>query len=318
MADQQETVNPLHLYELAQRAALAPKIIDIESSDGVKGQAAVIPVVEPTGRMTVKLESVGKFCDENRDKPRRRMGTACLSDIASLVDHVKRFKDEDSVIFANTDRANPSMTAVLDYHRKTAAGDPRFGQHRSQYLFPMSAEWKAWTQINGKEMIQAGFAEFIETCIVDVLDPKTAMDAAKAFADKCDIEFAQPSKLLQLSRGLAVHAGVKVANTINLASGEKQIIFEETHTDEKGEPLKVPGAFLVGIPVFRSDARYQVCVRLRYRKREGGVLVWVLDLWRHEDVFDHAILQACEKVKKDTGLPLLVGTPEDSEAKTDE
>jgi len=306
---QPQPPSPIEVGELAQRAAISPEVVNITSSDGVHGQFAVIPTIEPTGRASVKLESVARFCDENRDKPRRRMGTANLGDLASLVAHVNRFKDADSALFANTDRAQPSITAVLDYHRQGAAGDPRFGQHRSRYAFPVSDEWKAWTAANGVEMDQAKFAYFIETRLIDVVEPSTAGESAKAFADKCGVVFAQPSKLLELSRGLAINVGVKLANAVNLQSGEKQIVFTEEHTDHNGAALKVPGAFLIGIPVFRADARYQVCVRLRYRK-EGGFLTWSMDLWRHEDVFDHAILQACEVVKKGTELPLLVGTPE--------
>lgn len=303
------TTRPLELGELAQRAALTPRVVDIVSPDGVPGQFAVVPTVEATGRTWVKLESVDRFCNENRDKPRRRMGTANLGDIASLIAHVNRFKDADSAIFANTDREQPSIIAVLDYHRQGSAGAPRFGQHRSRYAFPVSDEWKAWTEVDGKDMDQEAFARFIETRLVDAVDPSVAGDTAKTFADKCGVAFAQPAKLLELSHGLAITVGVKLANTVNLTSGEKQIVFSEEHADKDGAPLKVPSAFLIGIPVFRADARYQVCVRLRYRK-QSGFLVWCMDLYRHEEVFDHAILQACEAVKKETGLPLLVGTPE--------
>lgn len=308
--EQIKSVSPLEVAEVAQRSALAPEIVDFTSPDGVPGQFAIVPTVEDDGRASVDLVSVAKFCDENRPNPRRRTGTANMGDLASLVAHAKRFKDADSVLFASTDRAQPSITAVLDYHRQGSEGVPRFGTHRSRYAFPVSDEWKAWTNVNRKELSQGDFAEFIETYLVDAIDPKEAGNTAKGFSDKCGVEFATPSRLLELSRGLSINVGMKLAQQNDLQSGVKQIQFEETHSDKNGAPLKVPGAFLIGIPVFRSDARYQVCVRLRYRKREGGALVWVLDLWRHEEVFDHAILQACEFVKKETGLPLLVGTPE--------
>jgi uncharacterized protein YfdQ (DUF2303 family) len=312
MAEQKtetENKSPLAVAELAQRAALAPAIANIKSPDGVCGQVAIVPTVEPSGRMSVKLESVAKFFDEYRETPARRMGTAKLADIPSLIAHINRFKDADSVVFANTDRAQPTMTAVLDYHCQGAAGDPRFGQHRSHYAFPVSDEWKAWVEVNGAQMSQVDFAEFIEERLVDVLEPSIASESAKLFADKCSLAFATPSRLLELSRGLAVNVQEEVVQQVSLQSGEKQIQFSEKHSGADGAPIKVPGAFLVGIPVFRADARYQVCVRLRYRKGPGG-LIWFMDLWRHEEVFDAAILKACEVVKKGTELPLLVGTPE--------
>jgi uncharacterized protein YfdQ (DUF2303 family) len=304
-----QIVSPLEVAELAQRAAVKMELLEAKSPDGVLGQFAVLPVLEASGRSSVRLESIAKFFDEYREKPRRRVGTANLADLSSLIDHVNRFKDPDSLIFADTDREHPSMTAVLDYNRQGAAGDPRFGQHRSRYAFPVSDAWKSWTGASGEGMDQATFAEFIETHLVDAIEPSLASESAKQFAEKNGVTFATPSRLLELSRGLSFSVGHKIAQTINLQSGEKQIQFTEEHSDQSGAPLKVPGAFIVGIPVFRADVRYQVCVRLRYRKNGGG-LTWFMELWRHDEVFDAAILQACEVVKAGTGLPLLVGTPE--------
>ena len=304
-----ETTSPLEIGELAQRAALAPTILEIKSPDGATGQILVIPTVDESGRASAKLESAAKFCDEYRDAPAKRKGSANLCDVASLIAHVNRFKDVDSVVFADTNRAKPSITAVLDYHRAGSDGAPRFGLHRSHYAFPVSDEWTAWTKAHGAEMGQASFAEFIETHMVDVVEPTAASDSANVFAEKCGVTLAAPSRLLELSRGLSINVGEQIVQAINLQSGEKQIQFKETHSDQSGAPLKVPGAFLIGIPVFRADSRYQVCVRLRYRKT-GGSLTWFMDLWRYEEVFDAAILHACEVVKEGTQLPLLVGTPE--------
>ncbi|MDE8453326.1 DUF2303 family protein, partial [Klebsiella pneumoniae] len=81
--------------------------------------------------------------DQYRTNPLRRAGTATMLSLDSLIDHVNRFKDADTVVFADDSRSAPSMTAVLDYHRAGASGDPRFGKHRSLYAFPLSDEWKA-------------------------------------------------------------------------------------------------------------------------------------------------------------------------------
>lgn len=300
---------PLQLAELAQRAALEPKVVDFLAPDGAKGQVALIPLIDGSGRITMQIIRTGQFCDEYRTAPRARTGTAILGDLPSLIAHINRFKDADSAVFADTSREAPSITAVLNYHRHGAESPPRFGSHRSTYTFPMSEPWTAWTGVNGKEMSQGQFAEFIETNLIDVVEPSEAKDGATFFAQKTGMSFASCSKLLELSRGLSVNVGQKVVQTINLQSGERQIQFAEEHTDQGGAPLKVPGAFLIGIPVFRADDRYQLCVRLRYRK-SGGALTWIMDLWRHEEVFDAAILQACQVVKSQTSLPLFVGTPE--------
>lgn len=312
--DKQEkpTVNvssPLEECEIAQRAALAPDIMGIASPDGARGQFAIVPTIEQNGRFSVKLESVAKFCDEYRDNPRRRKGTAKLGNLDSLIAHINRFKNGDSVVFADDDRDNPTITAVLDYHNAGSGGTPRFGEHRSQYSFPVSPEWTTWIAANSKEMTQGSFAEFVEAHIVDVIEYSPDFSSAKTFAEKCGVSFATPAQVMELSRGLQVNVEGKFAAQVNLQNGIKQIQFTESHTGENGVPLKVPGAFLIGIPVFRGEARYQLCVRLRYRK-QGASLTWIMDLWRHEEVFDDAIRGACDKVKVATELPLLYGSPE--------
>jgi uncharacterized protein YfdQ (DUF2303 family) len=301
--------SPLQVGELAQRAALSPQIQTIASPDGAEGQFAFVPTVDPSGRASVRLESLAQFCDEYRPHPIRREGTATLGDLDSLIEHVNRFKDGDSVVFANNDRAKPSITAVLDYHRAGSDGTPRFSGHRSHYQFPVSTEWQTWIAANGKEIQQGAFAEFVEAHIVDVIEYSPDCASAKVFAEKCGVSFASPAQIMELSRGLAVNVEAKLATALNLQNGIKQIQFTETHTGENGTMLKVPGAFLIGIPVFRGEARYQVCVRLRYRK-QGSALTWIMELWRHDEVFDAAIRGACDKVKAATELPLLYGSPE--------
>lgn len=295
--------------ELAQRAALAPQIQTITSPDGVIGQFAVLPTVEASGRVSVRLESVASYCDEYRPNPRRRKGVAVLGDLDSLIAHINRFKDGDSVVFADNKREQPTITAVLDYHKAGGDGIPRFAGHRSHYKFPVSPEWQTWTAANGKEMSQGAFAEFVEAHIVDVIEYSPECLSAKTFSDKCGVAFASPAQVMELSRGLAVNVEAKLATALNLQNGIKQIQFSESHTGENGAPLKVPGAFLIGIPVFRGEARYQVCVRLRYRK-QGPSLNWIMDLWRHDEVFDAAIRGACDRVQEKTELPLLYGSPE--------
>lgn len=294
--------------ELAKQAALAPSVVSITSPDGCQGQFVQIPVIAD-GKLTVRLDSVTRFYDEYRTRPAQRKGTATLGDLASLIKHVNRFKDTDSVVFADTDRNNPTITAVLDYHKAGSSSDPRFGYHRSHYEFPVSDEWKAWTGASGREMSQGSFAEFIESRIVDVVEFSPEFKSAQAFAEKCGITFATPAQVMELSRGLSITVDSKLATTVNLQNGIRQIQFSENHVGDNGTALKVPGAFLVGIPAFRGEARYQVCVRLRYRK-SGATLNWIMDLWRHEEVFDAAIRDACEKVEQATGLPLLYGNPE--------
>lgn len=251
--------------------------------------------------------------DEYRTAPKRRFGTAEFTAIESLIGHVNRFKDNDSALFAVSDRSTPSITAVLDYHRAGADADPRYGLHRSLFQFPLSDEWKAWTKSDGEAFSMGEFAAFLEDRIIDVLDLIPSEDSLpedmQRFVNTVGGSIASPSKLIELSVGLKVNERSAVKEAINLASGEAQVQFVAEHVDDAGQPLRVPGLFLIGIPVFNQGPIYRLAARLRYRKTPGG-LVFFYQLWRADRTFDHSFGEACERVRVETELPMFFGKPE--------
>jgi uncharacterized protein YfdQ (DUF2303 family) len=291
------------------RANVEPRTMAVHElgADGAPVRAAEILIT--SAGLTV--HDVKPILDRYRKTPERRRGTARLADLDSFIAHVMRFQDSDSAVFAQPDPKTPNLTAVLDYHRAGANNEPRFGEHRATYAFPLSDEWTTWTARDGGDcaMSQAAFAEFIEDRIADIADPAVAGEGAKAFAELLSCEFASPSRLLELSRGLSLRVGSTLHQRLNLASGETQFTYAAQHQDETGAPLKVPGAFLLAIPVFRGGALYQVPTRLRYRASEGSVR-WFFEMYRTERVFEHAFEEACERVVQMTKLPVFKGIPE--------
>ncbi len=289
-------------------AYIKPEYVELaEPNSGVKS----LFVVSSDGAKPIPASAF----DEYRANPLARLGTAHMLSLDSLIDHANRFKDGDSVLFANDDRNRPSLTAVLDYHRAGADADPRFGRHRSTFAFPLSDEWQAWMEKNGQSLSMAEFAEFLEDRVIDVLhlipeEDELSEDLQKFInAGGGDALIATPQRLVELSRGLQVHESSAVREAIKLSSGEAQIMFQSEHTDGAGEPLRVPSLFLIAIPVFRNGPLYRLAARLRYRKTPGGIVFWY-DLWRHDRTFDHAFREACERAQVETDLPLLFGLPE--------
>lgn len=253
--------------------------------------------------------------DPYRSQPLRRTGIAELFSLDSLIDHVKRFSDPDSVVFAIDDRAMPSITAVIDYHRLGADGARRFGLHRSHYKFPVSDEWKAWREKDAAPMSMVDFAEFLENRIIDVLylipNEDSLPEDMQRLVDTLggnDI-IATPNKLIELSRGLQINEAAVVQEAQNLASGEGIVRFQTEHTDAAGNALRVPALFLIGIPVFRNGQLYRIAARLRYRKAGGKIVFWY-ELWRIDRTFDAAFSEAIERVRVETELPVLIGKPE--------
>jgi len=218
-------------------------------------------------------------------------------------------------VFADDNREKPSITAVLDYHRVGAGGDPRFGKHRSLFGFPLSDEWKAWNDSNATPMSMADFAAFLENRIIDVLYVIPGEDSLPEDVQRLidtlggGDTVATPNKLMELARGLQVNESAVVQEAVNLSSGEGMVRFQSEHTDAAGAPLKVPSLFLIGIPVFNNGPLYRIAARLRYRKAGGRLTFWY-ELWRTDRTFDHAFSEAVERVKIETELPVLIGKPE--------
>jgi uncharacterized protein YfdQ (DUF2303 family) len=304
MNDQAKQGNVADSVATLVKRHVKPQLIKVE------GQAGHIPtelLVVPAG---LEVHSVKKHLDEYLDRPERRKGTAKLYDLASFVAHAKRFASPESVLFADNNMKSPSLMSVLDYHKAGYEGDPQFGQHRGHYAFPLSDEWKAWMEKNREPMSQQDFAEFLENRISDVLAHTGELnEKLQQFADLLGGTFASPSKLVELSRGLAINEGTKVHQAVNLGSGEATVQYVSEHQDGAGNKLVVPNLFMIAIPVFVAGPIYQMAVRLRYRVRNGGI-TWFYELYREDKVFEHAFEEACDHAETETSLPLFVGAPE--------
>lgn len=252
--------------------------------------------------------------DEKRDAPKHRKGTATMTDLPSFIHHTKRFADADSAIFAKRNESAPSLTAVLDYHRQTAAGAPRFGRHRTHYAFPLSETWKAWKTVDGKALSQAEFAAFLEEHVMDIMVPPTdgRSDAGALALDLVSMiggSIAGPTTMLETARGLRIFETSDVTNAQNLATGETEMIFRTEHQDGKGQKVKVPTLFVIQTPVFDGGAAYKLPIRVRYRKAEARI-VWMMARYRPDLIFADAFDHAVKQVREETGLPVLMGSPE--------
>lgn len=267
-------------------------------------------LIAPKGMVVHDLRP---YLDLRLEAPRRTKGTARHTTLASFIDAILRFKEGDpeqregSAVFAVDDMSAPKLLCVFDYH---GAGKPRFGDHVAEYAFPLSDEWKAWAAaFASKGMSQAEFAAFLEDRITDVIEVGLVGDRGRALAESLGLSLAGSATILGLSRGIAIKAEVRVTQASNLSTGEGRILFEEKHGDDSGNAVKVPGGFVVGIPVVRGGPLFQVFVRIRYRL-QGGSVVWSFTPHRIDAVFRSAFEEACEEVRGTTGVPLFHGTPE--------
>ena len=276
------------------------------SPDGVKFTFGS----KSAGNGKVEPFSLKPFVDEWRENPKRRKGNAQADTLASFIDLVNRHKDVDSVVFAKLIGPPgvpfaPYMQAIIDYH--TIIHLPRWLGHRISYSFPISAEFMAWNAADGKAMQQAEFAEFIEERIPDFTSAD--QDEAQLYEAIMQTKFGAPSKLMELSRGMQVSVNSVVKEALTLQSGEMQVQYEETHTDIAGKPLKIPGLFMISIPLFTAAEPTRLPVRLRYRKGPGG-LTWAFSIYRKQQAFLAALQREAATVREAVDLPVYEGAPE--------
>lgn len=289
--------------------------------DGVKALVAITP----QGRSVGSLKAI---IDEFRAHPERRTGTASFTDLASFNDHVNRFKSDHSAVFlsigdlSNLATAKPAALSVLDYHDRGHDGTPRFGRHRGRYDFPLSVEWQAWNSQNGQAMNSQQFSEFLENRILEVMPPPNmsrggkegeAVDQSIKLASAMGLNvadaFASQARLMEVAKGLTLRVKEVAQEVVSLSTGEVELQYSQTHESKNGTPLKVPSLFRVLIPVFRNGPAYILGVRLRYRFERPNVK-WFFELYKPEKVFEAAVNEAAAEIKKATGLPLFIGTPE--------
>ncbi len=220
------------------------------------------------------IQDVTKCFDRTRLKPVRPAGNTYVDDLQSFAALVSRFADPDeTVIFAN--EGHLSITAILNHHTKlTATGvEPGFGDHRVVYKIPKSDEWKAWMDVAGVPMSQGVFAEFIEDHGLDIVgEPVESLpQRVQSFLVEQGLSLATPRQMVEFSRGLAVHRNRKVDQKVNLSTGEVRFQTEDEDVTKDGTKLKIPGAFMIRIPVFLNGPTWLIPVRLRYRIKEGTI-----------------------------------------------
>lgn len=281
------------------------QLIDPQDSGNIVDVALV-----PEG---YRLQSLFPLLNENLDVPRRRKGVATVTDLESLINLTCRGADQHSALFANREPTNPSLTAILNYNQPTVA-DPdnrgRYGDHRIGYSFPVSNEWKKWIAQNGKPMDQGAFAAFVEGAAFDIIEaPENKKSPVYDVARKLAGVFATTGEMQILSRGMTINVNENVQEIVSLGTGEMQVNYSQTHTNDRGKPLKIPSLFLIGIPVFDRGTIYQIAARLRYRKNDNRIM-WFYQLFQPEKSFDDAFDEACNKAKVETKLPLFYGSPE--------
>jgi hypothetical protein len=229
--------------------------------------------------------------------------TTQLQTSLALCQYLHRFKDADSIMFA--DVTGSKITAILDYHvRPTAnitdrptpqqAGAegkpafPRHSAHRAVLQLRHSQEWAVWTGQNEKLMSHVNFANFLEENAMDVINPDGAA-------------------LLELIRDLNVKSGSTFKSQVRQGDVVK---FEYQKADDVSskEEIEMPVGFTLSIPVYFGEEPITMNVLLR-RKIDDGQLFLGFKIQRLENNKQTEFLRIAEEISAHTNVESVLGNP---------
>lgn len=234
--------------------------------------------------------------DARAEKPRVLSGTAQILTEQSMIDHVLRFKDQFSVLFA-TDKM---VCAVYDYHKPMCAQglrdeQARWGRHRADYIPKLSREWEKWIVGSGKALSQTEFADFLDENDQDVAGP-TDSRSVPSQAD-----------LATIGHTLKVTSEDAVEATIDRTTGNYSMVAKQ-NMQATGE-CKIPKEFDVLIPIFDGGEKVRICCKFRLQKSGGQLKFgWVVPSAARMLRDEYAAM--ANRVATKTGVPLIFGTPE--------
>lgn len=290
------------IAKLTEEAAGA-QIVPIYTDGLGEGLPATVPVGFDAKQQ--RFTSLKTLVEEFRQSPQRRKGTATADTLRSFIDLVKLHKDDRSVIFGKTTYPDPKLTAVINYD--SAGTDARHGDHRIVYAFPLTDEFKLWIGQNKKPMEQDAFAAFLEEHSAELAAPSDAevIEYQRLFGER----FATPSEVIELSRHLEVFVSARAKQGIRLQSGERVLEFSEEHMNAKGEPVTIPGLFMVSVRAFIDGDAVRIPARLRYRVASGSVS-WFYQLYRWEAFLREQVEHDLFDAARETGLAHYQGAPE--------
>jgi uncharacterized protein YfdQ (DUF2303 family) len=238
--------------------------------------------------------------------PVRRVGIINVASIDAFLAMVNRHRSDSTVVYCDDGDA-PRLTAVINDHLPNTDGKAGFRDHRVVYAPELSEQWTAWTEHDGEALSMSEFAQHLEDRALDMIDPAAPMPAStKAILDALGVKAAAPSVIRGLARSLTIHESSRVTEARNLQSGEAQLTFESTHTDQDGKPLTVPGAFLVGIPIYKGGPGYLFVARLRYRK-SGPSITWSYSLAQTDAAKREVMAEMVRRVGADAGVLVIEG-----------
>jgi hypothetical protein len=237
-------------------------------------------------------------------KPKIVAGVVSVQDSSSFIEYVNRFKNDDSVIFA--DQQSNIVLGILDYHKKpennAAAPGAELAAHRVRFDMPFSIEWLTWGRLSGKLVSHKEFATFLEENSIDVL-PLAKRQGLATSEDDADM----PETLLELTRSLQVASKVSFNSTVRHGDYEKIDFSKESDATVKGA-IGLPLAFQICIPIYFGEPAVVLTCFTR-KKIDDGALALGFVISRAENERQAEFQRIVGVIHSSTDLTTLFGKP---------
>lgn len=208
--------------------------------------------------------------------PKHVTATVKLQATQSLIEYTNRFKNTNSVLFADIER--DTIVTIIDYHTESAVTEdgikPKLASHRATLTLPKSQEWKIWNDMSGKLVSHKDFASFLEENSIDIVSPPGA-------------------GLLELCRDLQIINNVSFSSAVRDGDYTNVSFVKLNDAAAKGN-VSLPQSIVLGIPVYFGEEPVNITAFLRRKIDDNGLHLGI-KLSRAENVRQeefHRIVQA--------------------------
>lgn len=258
------------------------KAVDLGiASTGVKDFSVARPYIVVPGDSKIQ-----EIPDYSLAEPWRLRQDVSVFDPKSFSDYFTDYCNHDSRIFV--DLQKPAILGVIDYHGAGTEPTANWTQHRLNYVFRHTAEWKTWTAADRKTMKQVEFARFIEDNLPDIVHP--------AHAD-----------MLQISRTMEAKKNVNFSSGVRLSNGEIQLIYQEEIRGTAAQgTLEIPEIFKIRIAPYEGSDLYTIDCRLRYSIQENSLGIRY-EMVRPHKVLDDAVVRVVDAIRQRVTNPITFG-----------
>jgi uncharacterized protein YfdQ (DUF2303 family) len=223
--------------------------------------------------------------------PKTVVASVKLQSTESMIDYTNRFKNLNTVLFADIDR--DTIVSIIDYHTESAVTEdgikPKLTTHRATLTLPKSQEWKTWTGASDKLMSHRDFASFLEENSIDIVEPVGA-------------------DLLELCRDLQVVNNVNFSSAVRDGDYTSVAYAKENDATAKGS-IRLPQSIILSIPVYFGEQPVLVTAFLRKKIDDDGLKLGV-KLARVENVRQAEFHRIVEQITIHVNhLTTVYGTP---------